>query len=72
MLSKEFKRVVAISALASIELFTFFNCSIHSPATIKAFCDLNSIILLYDNAIGLNFETAEDLGFFIIINRHVL
>ncbi len=33
LLSKEFKRVVAISALASIELFTFFNGSIHSPAT---------------------------------------
>ncbi|WP_041404088.1 hypothetical protein [Rickettsia montanensis] len=69
MLSKEFKRVVAISALASIELFTFFG-SIHSPATIKDFFDLNSIILLCDNAIGLNFETAEDLGFFIIINTY--
>ncbi|MFV9890182.1 MAG: hypothetical protein AB8V70_03360 [Rickettsia conorii subsp. raoultii] len=66
MLSKEFKRVVAISALASIELFTFFN----SPATIKDFFDLNSIILLCDNAIGLNFETAEDLGFFIIIDTY--
>ncbi|WP_103897081.1 hypothetical protein [Rickettsia fournieri] len=70
MLSKEFKRVVAIAALVSIELFTFFNGSIHSPATIKDFFDLDSIILLCDNAIGLNFETAEDLGFFIIINTY--